>query len=250
MNKHALPARMKTHYLIGSFLLLSIFALPSLPASSQTTGDSGKKSGEESKQSKSDTSKFDNKKVSLNINDESLQTAIRLLMKGVDGEYVIDNSLKAARVTLEFKDILFKDALKTLMKVSTLPVTYKIEDGIYHFMLKEEVYDKAPDYSSEPTKDGSSTTVPPEKKIDKVFPKNGNSRDIVDTLTGNTAPPQSKVIYSNAPIGHSTYSSTSFKNGVFSSSGVRNNPDGTSQATGGGYNIFGLINSLFGNKSR
>jgi hypothetical protein len=54
-------------------------------------------------------------------------------MKSAKLDFAIDNDLKDGTVTVHFSEVPFKDALATMIKVSTIPITYEVKDGIYHF---------------------------------------------------------------------------------------------------------------------
>ncbi|HLV81548.1 MAG TPA: hypothetical protein VKT32_14775 [Chthonomonadaceae bacterium] len=78
------------------------------------------------------------RRVTLNLDDIPLTTAIRQLMTTVHASYTLDNALGAARVTAHLTDVRLNTALDMLMRVSSVPAGYEVEQGVYMFTRRKE----------------------------------------------------------------------------------------------------------------
>ena len=180
-------------------------------------------------------------KITLIVDQENLLQTIRTLMKSAKADFRIDDELNAGKVTVHFRDLPFKDALATIVKVSTLPIAYELKDGIYHFKLRID---------------------PPvvEKPVDTVkpAPQARTGRLPVNELTSDAAlrkltgaydtPPPTLFYHSTQPISHGSTSSFGLNgSGRFQSNSTRQNPDGSVSRSGNpGINLFGLLRGLLG----
>jgi hypothetical protein len=185
-------------------------------------------------------------KITLNADQENLIDTLRTLMKSAKLDFIIDDDLKAGTATVHFKDLPFPDALATLVKVSTLPITYELKDGIYHF--KHRVDPPVVEKPAEP-----AGPARPRYQADKVPLGQLSSADALRKLTGPyNSPPPTLFYHSTTPISHG--STTSFGlngSGLLQSNGVTYNPDGSVSRTGGPpINIFGLLRGLLGGLGR
>ena len=77
------------------------------------------------------------KKVSLDLEQTNLYSALKLLFGHINANYYLDPSLKNAEVSVHLHDIPFKTVLDTLVKSTGLPITWKFEDNIYRIVPKE-----------------------------------------------------------------------------------------------------------------
>jgi len=77
------------------------------------------------------------KKVSLELEQTNLYSALKLLFGHINANYFLDPSLKSAEVSVHLHDIPFKTVLDTLVKSTGLPITWKFEDNIYRIVPKE-----------------------------------------------------------------------------------------------------------------
>ncbi len=77
------------------------------------------------------------KKVSLELEESNLYSALKLLFSHINANYFLDPSLKNAVVSVHLHDIPFKTVLDTLVKSAGLPITWKFEDNIYRIVPKE-----------------------------------------------------------------------------------------------------------------
>jgi len=77
------------------------------------------------------------KKVSLDLEQTNLYSALKLLFSHINANYFLDPSLKNSEVSVHLHDIPFKTVLDTLVKSTGLPITWKFEDNIYRIVPKE-----------------------------------------------------------------------------------------------------------------
>src|ERR1700712_3508624 len=77
------------------------------------------------------------KKVSLELEQTNLYSALKMLFGHVNANYFLDPSLKNAEVSLHLTNIPFKTVLDTLVKSTGLPITWKYEDNIYRIVPRE-----------------------------------------------------------------------------------------------------------------
>ena len=117
-------------FAIGFCAATALAALLISPVAAQSVGDTSKPAGT------ADEARLKDLKISLTAEQGSLVETLRTLMKSAKLDFVIDNELKAGTATVHLKDIPFKDALATVVKVSTVPITYEVKDGVYHFMRR------------------------------------------------------------------------------------------------------------------
>jgi len=93
------------------------------------------------------------KKVSLELEQTNLYSALKLLFSHINANYFLDPSLKNSEVSVHLHDIPFKTVLDTLVKSTGLPITWKFEDNIYRIVPKEVEVDR-------PLEPGTDTTRP------------------------------------------------------------------------------------------
>ncbi|HLJ57821.1 MAG TPA: hypothetical protein VKT77_22480 [Chthonomonadaceae bacterium] len=183
--------------------------------------------------------KFRDVKVTVNADKANLVDAIRDLMKSAKADFRIDNELKDGTVSLHLTDMPFKDALATLIKVSTVPVAYETTDGIFHFKLRPEPPPDAP--AADPA------TTPAAKaraKVDRIPLDQLTAAQALRKLTGqfDDRPPM-LYQHSTAPFGHGSTS----QSGLFGSQGITYNPDGSvTRNVSPQLNILGLLRGLLG----
>ena len=90
------------------------------------------KSGDAAKSAENEAlDKLKDVKITLDADRENLLATLRSLMKSAKADFAIDDVLKEGTATVHFKDLPFKDALNTLVKVSTFPIAYEVKDGVF-----------------------------------------------------------------------------------------------------------------------
>ena len=220
-------------------LLLGGAAFAQAPANSEA----GKTGGS---QSQSGTS-LNDVKITLDTEQEDLLDALRSLMKSAKADFVIDDALKEGTVTVHLKDVPFKDALATVIKVSTLPIMYDVKDGIYHFKLRPDT----PPEETPPV--DPSAPAPPKVYEAKIKLHNIEAGTAARTLNGDYDPPPQPLYFHtyNPAGGGGSISYFGFNNGRVTSDGGYVNPDGTIHRTGGNtLNLLNLLGNLFGHGRR
>ncbi len=86
---------------------------------------------QESVNKDSQSTGIEKQKVSLDLESSSLYSALKLLFSQVKCSFTLDESLKGLTVSAHFTDVPFRTALNTLLKSTSTPLTYRLEDGIY-----------------------------------------------------------------------------------------------------------------------
>lgn len=138
--------------LISGALLTLMTAHPFSACADDSTKKSGEP-GQSAEKKDGNTTRLANKKVTLQMDEASLLSAIRAVMKSVDADFTVDPALRDARVTVSLTNIRLGLALDLLMKVSTIPATYHVEDGVYQFELRKEEASPEPIAQEEPKQD-------------------------------------------------------------------------------------------------
>src|SRR5579884_278262 len=128
-----------------------------------------------------DEVRLENKKVSLQIEDGRLTQAIKLLMESVGANYTLDARLQGAVVTASLTHVPLRTALETLLKASSIPATYRMEDNIYSFELQQQTPDVQ---AGLPQTGPAKTEEGKEKQITKISLLHIDPADIVPALGG------------------------------------------------------------------
>ncbi len=155
-----------------SSLGLAVVALASVPTQAYAQ-DSGDGSG-----SQSDSA---NKKIDLDLESTNLYYGLKLLFSQVKANFTIDESLKSLTVTAHLTQVPFRVALETLLKSTSTPLTYKVENGIYSVVPKAE--EAAPE--EEPKTTNEPTTTNGGYKYGVIRPYNLSAADIVQAFGGH-----------------------------------------------------------------
>jgi hypothetical protein len=132
-------------------------ALPAFPAAV---------SAQQSASKETESAAPADKLVSLDVEETSLLSAIKLLMKSAQADYTIDNALRGAIVTAHLTNMRLRAALDTLLKASSLPAAYRYEDGIYNFIPRVETLETT--LPAEPGPEAPAETSEPHLAIIKV----------------------------------------------------------------------------------
>jgi hypothetical protein len=121
------------------------------------------------------------KKVTLNLENANIQYALKMLFQMVNVNYNIDTNVQGS-VTISLNEVGFRIALEQILKSSQsqLPLTYRVEDGIYHVSVKQEVIEE------QPADTGNETETTPVKKArtQKIQINFADSMDIAMVFGG------------------------------------------------------------------
>lgn len=123
-----------------------------------------------------------NKKIDLDLESTNLYYGLKLLFSQVKANFTIDESLKSLTVTAHLTQVPFRVALETLLKSTSTPLTYKVENGIYSVVPKVE--EAAPTPEDKTTPDSSTTSGG--YKYGMIRPNNLSAIDIVQAFGGHT----------------------------------------------------------------
>ena len=126
---------MSVHYRTIGLAALSLTALGlvSLPgrASAQDTKDTGALvSGGATDPA--------NQMIDIDLESSNLYYGLKLLFSQVKVNFTIDESLKSLTVTAHLSHVPYRIALETLLKSTSTPLTYRVENGIYSILPKVE----------------------------------------------------------------------------------------------------------------
>jgi hypothetical protein len=124
-----------------------------------------------------------NKKIDLDLESTNLYYGLKLLFSQVKANFTIDESLKSLTVTAHLTQVPFRIALETLLKSTSTPLTYKVENGIYSVVPKVETGE-----SVIPEDQPGNTTLPNPNagwKYGIIRPENMSAIDIVQAFGGH-----------------------------------------------------------------
>jgi type II secretory pathway component GspD/PulD (secretin) len=77
-------------------------------------------------------------KKSWNFKNASVQGALKALFQSMNYNYIIDQDVQGT-VNVSLNDISFDVALRAILRSTNPPLTYVIENGIYHVKVKKAV---------------------------------------------------------------------------------------------------------------
>lgn len=164
-----------------------------------------------------------NKKIDLDLESSNLYYGLKLLFSQIKANFTIDESLKSLTVTAHLTQVPFRVALETLLKSTSTPLTYKVENGIYSVVPKVEEAAPEPEVNQG---DQGATRIGGGYKYGIIRPNNLSASDIVTALGG--------VLVN---IGYDK-SSNSFGNGGLG--GSQNRGSGSQGGMGGGFGSGGM----------
>jgi len=122
-----------------------------------------------------------NTKIDLDLESSNLYYGLKLLFSQIKANFTIDESLKSLTVTAHLSQVPFRVALETLLKSTSTPLTYKVENGIYSVVPKVE---EAP-----PERQATDQTFEPKGgggyKYGIIHPANLSATDLVTAFGGN-----------------------------------------------------------------
>src|SRR5947209_5690428 len=97
--------------------LLALAACLLVPATLAQAQETGAKDGGNSTKTGSDASGLADKRVTVDADTLRLTEALPPLMKSAGADFVVDNALKNATVSVHLNNVRFQTALDTLVKV-------------------------------------------------------------------------------------------------------------------------------------
>ncbi|MBI2842340.1 MAG: hypothetical protein HYX78_02970 [Armatimonadetes bacterium] len=94
-----------------------------------------------------------NQKITLELMDTPIRSALESLFKGTGLNYVLDASVAGMVRSVDLKDVPFDQALKILLKIADPPLVYRKDGDVYLISVKKEqpvdLTPKQPDASAE-----------------------------------------------------------------------------------------------------
>ena len=133
---------MKTRY--GIFGLagvsLTALALMASPSAAHAQGQDAQAPGNDP----ASGSEASNQPIKLDLENADLYSALRLLFAQIKANYLLDPGLRQLSVSAHLSNIPFRTALDLLLRSvnSPVPLTYKVEGGVYSITEKKTVTDE------------------------------------------------------------------------------------------------------------
>lgn len=126
---------MKTRYGLFGVACVSLTALGALAMPASAQGQDAQLPGNDP----ASGSEASNKPINLDLENADLYSALKLLFVQIKGNYILDPSLRQLSVTAKLTNIPFRSALDLLLKSvnSQVPLTYKVEGGVYSIIEKK-----------------------------------------------------------------------------------------------------------------
>lgn len=93
------------------------------------------------------SSEISNQPIRLDLENADLYSAMKLLFAQIKANYTLDPTLRQSPVTAHLSNVPFQIALDTLLRSvnSPVPLTYRVESGIYSIVEKRESTDANPE---------------------------------------------------------------------------------------------------------
>jgi hypothetical protein len=217
---------------LSMMFLATVLLMPNI-ARAQDTGSGGSQD-------------ISNKKVTLNLQNADIRSALTLLFNTVGANFSIASDVRGF-VTVSLNDVPFQAALESILRASTMmPLTYRIENGVYTISPKQE--DNTNTYAptqQENTSTSSSTTTPSLPKRFTKIPVNFADAGEIALLLGGT--PIISYYYNTAGMlgmnnmggGYGGYGNGFGGGGFGGYGGYGNTFGGGYGGFGGGYGVFG-----------
>jgi hypothetical protein len=153
---------------------------------------------------------YANKRINVDVDSKRLNLALKAIMNSVEADYLVDAGLRDAFVTIHLKEATLDKALKTLMRVSSIPFQYELENGVFHFFVR-----------TEPLSEEKPALEPPKPAQQERIPlENVTATKMFDLLTRQTSSsPVNSILFvpndgaSGALSGRRDYNGFGFNNG-------------------------------------
>lgn len=195
--------RILTNALTAGTLLLTVSVLPAPVRAQDPPAQNADKKNDSA-------TKLADRRVTLQVEEASLSNAVRMLMKSVGADFSIDPALRDARVTANLTNIRLQIALDTLMRISTIPATYRVAEGVYIFEPRKEEPPAPPPVLEEESKSG------PKVRYEYIKVRNVDASYLAYLLGGQ---PFSVMGQNYGAFGGDFSGSKTFSNGPFGGSG-------------------------------
>ena len=165
-------------------------------------------------------------KVTLNFENADIRYALKTLFNMENVNYIIDEDV-TGNVTASLRDVDFRVALDSMLKGVSVPLTYRIEDGIYIVSVKKE------ENNVVDTKNITENNNQYQTRTVKIKLNYIDAVDLVSQLGGSVIITNQRM-YNNFGGNNRGYGNNGF------GGGYRNN------GFGGGYGNWGGSNNGFG----
>ena len=131
-----------------------------------------------------------NKRVSLNLDGADIRSALRLLFDSVGANYTLDNSIEGT-VTVSLHDVPFHVALDSLLRStsSTMPLTYRVENGVYQIMMKQQQQNNYYNQQQNNTNNQQTSTASQQHTV-KIPVNFADAADIATAFGGSVIEPR------------------------------------------------------------
>ena len=180
-----------------------------------------------------------NKKIDLDLESTNLYYGLKLLFSQIKANFTIDESLKSLTVTAHLTQVPFRVALETLLKSTSTPLTYKVDNGIYSVVPKVED-------PTVPENPGETPGGPPAAgggyKYGMIRPNNLSATDIVQAFGGNIV----NIGYQQSSYGQGGLGGGGMGGGGLGGGGLGGGGLGGGGQSGGGFGGGGQSGGGFG----
>ncbi|MCW3054845.1 MAG: hypothetical protein JWN14_4015 [Chthonomonadales bacterium] len=178
------------------------------------------------------------KKVTLDLEQTNLYSALKLLFSHINANYFLDPSLKNSEVSVHLHDVPFKIVLDTLVKSTGLPITWKFDQNIYRIVPKEV------ETTALPEEGRSTLPETPEGKSPRIVMLSRDSfsfdgLSIAEALGGKTVSILPRIFDTSPYSGTSSSGQSGSNNGGQNNGGFGNGGLGGGRSGGGGSSFGG-----------
>ena len=185
------------------------------------------------------------RRVTLKVDAADVRSALKLLFESAGANYMLDPAVQGA-VTVSLQDVPFRTALESILRSteSALPLTYRIEDGVYNIVPKS---DPPPIIDGPgPIDLGQKPAAPPKQKVGKINLNFADVRDILAAFGGTLIQNRFSTLGSGGGFG-SGFGGFGNNMGGMGGFGQGFGQPGGFQGSGSGNAIMGPFASPFGN---
>ncbi len=134
------------------------------------------------------------RRVTLKVDAADIRSALKLLFESAGANYTLDQSVQGA-VTVSLQDVPFRTALESVLRSteSAVPLTYRIEDGVYNIVQKTTPDPIIVDGLG-PIDLGQKPVAPPKQKVGKINLNYADVRDILAVFGGTLIESRSSTL--------------------------------------------------------
>jgi beta-lactamase regulating signal transducer with metallopeptidase domain len=118
-----------------------------------------------------------NDRISVDFTNADLYTALRLMFEKAGAQYTLDPRVKPLPITARIMNTPFREALDQVLQNSGQSITYRLADGVYNIVPKDES-------SAEPSPQSDEGSVAPPQPVIELNLDHGNLTSALKSLAG------------------------------------------------------------------